>query len=177
MQPGRAKRVLSRRYLRCGDDLHRYTPLEKPMLDRPDTQTDPRWRNKDLLPELVREKLVLIVEPDPGLRRLLSYRISNRYAVVTASSGEQALPMMGAYQPCLVIAASTLPKMDAIALMEEVRRQERNASPRFIIVGPRGAQPAAALAAGASGYLYKPVDFQHLMSLLACLMLQADYGV
>ncbi len=102
---------------------------------------------------------ILIVDDDASLLRLLSLRLQKEgFAVEEASSGEQALGLLEASAPDLVITDMRMGGMDGVALFEAVRR--RLPALPVIILTAHGTIPDAvdATRRGVFGYLTKPFE-------------------
>lgn len=111
---------------------------------------------------------ILLVDDDPGLRRLMALRLeSNGYAVDAAGSGKAALGVAAGRQPDLVITDLRMEGMDGMALFQRLR-QEFPALP-VIIITAYGTIPDAVAATreGAFGFLTKPVDSGELLALVS----------
>ncbi|KAK4045075.1 hypothetical protein OUZ56_032483 [Daphnia magna] len=110
------------------------------------------------------ERHILVVDDEAsarsGLERLL---VSEKYKVSTADSGEAALGLVEASPPDLLITDLRMPKMDGIALLEELRRRG-NDIPVIVATAFGDIQNAvSAMRAGADDYLTKPIEFDALL--------------
>jgi len=110
------------------------------------------------------ERHILVVDDEAsarsGLERLL---VSEKYKVSTADSGEAALALVEASPPDLVVTDLRMPKMDGIALLEELRRRG-NDIPVIVATAFGDIQNAvSAMRAGADDYLTKPIEFDALL--------------
>lgn len=108
--------------------------------------------------------LILLVDDDPDLLRLLSLRLKARgYRILTAASAEEALTSIALESPQLVISDIRLPGKDGLALFEELR-VTRPMLP-VILLTAHGTIPDAieATSRGVSGYLTKPFDGKVLL--------------
>jgi CheY-like chemotaxis protein len=114
-------------------------------------------------------KKILIVEDVNLNLELLTQLLENTYTLISARDGAQAVAMAGQQRPDLILMDILLPVMDGL---EATRRIKAN--PRLrqipIIAVSANAMPAdidAALAAGCSDYLTKPLDDKALFAALA----------
>jgi two-component system response regulator HydG len=110
------------------------------------------------------ERHILVVDDEAsarsGLERLL---VSEKYKVSTADSGEAALALVEASPPDLLVTDLRMPKMDGIALLEELRRRG-NDIPVIVATAFGDIQNAvSAMRAGADDYLTKPIEFDALL--------------
>lgn len=107
---------------------------------------------------------ILVVDDDRDLLRLLSIRLTAAgYAVTTAESGEQAVALLAAARPHLVITDLRMGGMDGMALFEAIRRF--SATLPVIILTAHGSIPEAVAATqlGVFGFMTKPFDSQALL--------------
>ncbi|MCC5856716.1 MAG: sigma 54-interacting transcriptional regulator [Ectothiorhodospiraceae bacterium] len=114
---------------------------------------------------------ILLVDDDPGLLRLLSIRLKSAgYKVNTAESGEQALALLAAFRPELIITDLRMDGMDGLALFEAVHREHPTLP--VIILTAHGSIPEAVEATrnGVFSFLTKPFDSQKLLEQVAAAM-------
>ena len=107
---------------------------------------------------------ILLVDDDPGLRRLLSLRLKTAgYNINAVESGEAALPCLTTAQPRLVITDMRMEGMDGMALFQEVQRRRPDIP--VIILTAHGTIPDAVKAthAGVFSFLSKPFDSKELL--------------
>lgn len=111
---------------------------------------------------------ILLVDDDEGLLRLLSMRLASAgHEIRTATSGEQALSVLGPFQPRLVITDLRMDGMDGMALFDAVHK-DHPALP-IIILTAHGTIPDAVEATrrGVFGFLTKPFDSQELLDYVS----------
>ena len=108
----------------------------------------------------MRAETILVVEDNPLNLELVSDLLrSASYSVVEATSAEQALELALAVMPELVLLDIRLPGMDGL---EAVQRLKQDVTARIPVVAltaqaMKGDEDAA-LAAGFSGYITKPIN-------------------
>jgi two-component system KDP operon response regulator KdpE len=111
-----------------------------------------------------REPLVLVVEDEPQLVRLLRATLPpHGYQMVAATTGAQALVEAATRSPDLVLLDLGLPDLDGV----EVVRRIREWSPMpIVVVSARGQErdKVEALDAGADDYLTKPFGTGELLA-------------
>ncbi len=108
---------------------------------------------------------LLLVDDDADILKLLAIRLkSSGYRVATASNGEQALSMVAAERPDLVVTDLRMAGLDGMALFHEIER--RHAGLPVIILTAHGTIPDAVAATrqGVFGYLTKPYDANELLA-------------
>jgi CheY-like chemotaxis protein len=108
---------------------------------------------------------ILIVDDTPVNLKLTRILLVNEgYKVLTAASAEEALDLLRAYHPELILADIQLPGMDGL---EMTRRIKRNPGTRDITVVALTAfamkgDEQKAIDAGCDGYITKPIDTRTL---------------
>lgn len=109
---------------------------------------------------------ILLVE-DNELNRDMLVRRLNRAGleVLTAANGQQALNIMVAEQPSIVLMDMNLPVLDGWAACRQAREDERIRGIPIIALTAHAleADRVSALEAGCDDYATKPVDFPGLL--------------
>ncbi|HYW92577.1 MAG TPA: sigma 54-interacting transcriptional regulator [Gammaproteobacteria bacterium] len=107
---------------------------------------------------------IMLVDDDPGLRRLLSMRLEAAgYGVDTRESGEEALANIPRHRPDLLITDLRMEGMDGMALFDNVRRKHPMLP--VIILTAHGSihEAVSATRNGAYSFVTKPFDSSGLM--------------
>jgi adenylate cyclase len=114
---------------------------------------------------------VLVVDDQPPNVRLLEAILSPRgYDVLTASSGEQALELIGAEDIDLVLLDILMPGIDGYEVCRRIRDQVDTAYLPVVMVTASGdEQKVKALEAGADDFLTKPINQSELLARVASL--------
>jgi len=110
----------------------------------------------------IKENL-LIADDDPTIVKILKDRfVAKGFEVITASNGEEALTFITRESPAIVILDLQMPKMNGIAILEEMTRY--NLDVTTIVLTAFGTIEVAveAMKKGAYDFIQKPVDFAHL---------------
>ena len=108
---------------------------------------------------------LLLVDDDPDLLKLLAIRLkASGYRAATAINGEQALSMIAAERPDLVITDLRMAGLDGMALFHEIER--RHTGLPVIVLTAHGTIPDAVAATrqGVFGYITKPYDANELLA-------------
>ncbi|MBM3223832.1 MAG: response regulator [Candidatus Tectomicrobia bacterium] len=108
--------------------------------------------------------MILLVDDDPALLRLLSIRLTAAgYEVITADSGAQALTLTAMHYPQLVITDLQMGEMDGMVLFDSLHRSHPTLP--VIILTAHGSIPEAVAATqrGVFGFLTKPFDGKDLL--------------
>jgi CheY-like chemotaxis protein len=102
---------------------------------------------------------VLVVDDDPDINRLVRARLTARgYAVAAANDGEEALARIAAEQPDLIFLDVSMPGIDGLAVLAEVRARAFDLAVIMMTAFGSEAVAVEALRRGADDYLRKPFD-------------------
>ena len=105
---------------------------------------------------------ILIVEDSPTMRKLLALALRrvNGVDVVEANDGVDGLRKLTSDTFQLAIVDINMPVMNGIQLIELARAEKKLAGIPILVITTEGAEEdrKRALAAGANGYLTKPVE-------------------
>lgn len=119
---------------------------------------------------------ILTADDDPQLLRLVSRNLElEDYEVVTASNGQQALEMIEAQTPDLVLLDVMMPKMDGFTVCQRVR--EFSAVP-IILITARGQDQdkVRGLDLGADDYLTKPFSVDELLARVRAVLRRTQFS-
>jgi PAS domain S-box-containing protein len=108
---------------------------------------------------------ILVVDDSVDMREYLRRLLAGRWRVDVAGDGEQALAMMRAHKPDLVVADVMMPNLDGFALLRAVRADEALRHTPVVLVTARAGEDAAieGLMAGADDYIAKPFSARELV--------------
>ncbi|HET7814493.1 MAG TPA: SpoIIE family protein phosphatase [Candidatus Baltobacteraceae bacterium] len=109
---------------------------------------------------------VLIVDDNADLREYLTRILSPQYQVLAARNGREALEVLEAFDPSLILSDVMMPEIDGIELLRAVRENHEFATTPFILLSARAGedQSAAGLAHGADDYIAKPFSADDLLA-------------
>ena len=116
---------------------------------------------------------LLIVEDEASLREITAERLSEHgYRVTQADTGETACSLLADFAFDIVITDLRLPGMDGMAVIEKAR--ELYSEIVAVVVTGYGTVPdaVAAIKRGASDFVTKPFQFDHLLHILASTLEQ-----
>jgi two-component system, OmpR family, KDP operon response regulator KdpE len=120
--------------------------------------------------------LVLVVEDEPEMRRLLRHTLrAHGFEVVEAATAREALAHAASRNPDLVLLDLGLPDMDGLEVTRALRRNRRTP---IIVVSARGQErdKVAALDLGADDYLTKPFGTGELLARMRAALRHAGPG-
>lgn len=109
---------------------------------------------------------ILIVDDDPGMRRLLANLLVRDYAVREAKSGEEALEIAAAWCPDLVFLDLVMCGMDGHETCRKIKSLSLSRPPQVIIISASSLAEDMQLAfeAGADDYFVKPIRSCEVLS-------------
>ena len=121
------------------------------------------------------EKKILVVDDEPAFVRLVSKTLTHKgYEVLTAGDGQEALRLMFAHQPDLVLLDVVMPKMDGWQTCSRIR--EMSDVPIVILTGRQKSEAdiVRGLDYGADDYLIKPVGSRELVARVRAILRRAE---
>jgi len=124
----------------------------------------------------VSKQKVLIVDDDADMRRGLSARLkANHYDIVFGVDAISAVSVALKERPDLILLDIGLPGGDGFLVMQRLQNLAPLIGVPIIIVSARepSTHEERAIAAGAQGYLQKPVDIEGLLSAMATALGEA----
>ncbi|MED3761810.1 response regulator [Peribacillus frigoritolerans] len=112
---------------------------------------------------------VVIVEDDENavnIYKQFTNQLEQFTVIATASTGKQALNILHAAQPDLILLDIFLPDMNGIDLLREIRREYRGIDVILITAANDTETVSEAIRGGAFGYLIKPIIIDKLLATL-----------
>jgi len=107
-------------------------------------------------------KKILIVDDDAAIRRLLGGLLRNDYRMAEAASGEQAMEILPAFCPDLVLLDILMPGIDGYETCRRIKASRSDIQIVMISAISSPEQQLRAFEVGADDYLVKPFDPQDL---------------
>jgi adenylate cyclase len=121
---------------------------------------------------------ILVVDDTPQNVKLLDAILSPRgYAVITASSGAEALQKVHAESPDLILLDIVMPSMSGYEVAQHLRADPATRFLPIVMVTALGAQEekVKTIEAGADDFLTKPVNQFELLARVKSLLRIKDY--
>ncbi len=120
-------------------------------------------------------KKILLVDDEPAFVRLVSQVLDQKgYQVFTAGDGQEALRLLFAHKPDLVLLDVIMPKMDGWQTCSRIR--DLSDIPIIILTGKRISEEdiVRGLDYGADDYLIKPVGNRELVARVRAVLRRAE---
>ena len=119
--------------------------------------------------QVTTKKKVLIVDDEPNVRRLSHKILSNKFDIVEAEDGIQAIDVATAQKPDVILMDMMMPKMDGLTACHVIRNDPATKSIPVIMVTAIGFELNIKLSQqmGAAGYVTKPFSPQDLLDTIA----------
>jgi two-component system NtrC family response regulator len=111
---------------------------------------------------------LLLAEDDASQRRVMEYHLSESgYSVITAEDGRSALEAFRGESPDLVLTDMSMPRMDGMELLREIKRLDPTVPVVIITAFGSIREAVQAIREGAFEYVTKPVDNDELELVVA----------
>ena len=110
---------------------------------------------------------ILLADDDESLVRTLSYILKERgYEVIVSLGGENLLALVAAEKPQLLLLDIMMPKTDGMALLEQLKEDERFKDLPVLMLSSMPPEDATvkALGLGAADFIPKPVRAKELFA-------------
>ena len=105
---------------------------------------------------------ILVVDDDAALRAIIREVLADEgYQVATARDGQEALELIAALRPALVLLDLEMPVVDGRSVAHELRQRENSVSILLITAASNGREVAKEI--GARGCLLKPFGIDDLL--------------
>jgi two-component system response regulator MprA len=118
---------------------------------------------------------VLIVDDDPKLLKMLQRTLTyENLNVLTASNGLEALPIVSAHSPDLIIVDWMMPKMDGLAFIQKLRADENQTMILMLTARDAIENRVEGLENGADDYLVKPFAPAELVARVNAMLRRVE---
>jgi len=124
---------------------------------------------------MTQQQSILVVDDEPGLRKLLNLLFSNAgYAVREASNGAECLNQISLATPDLVVLDVMMPEMDGRDVCQRIR-QDANMVPVLMLTARTQSRDVVmGLDCGADDYMLKPFDMDELLARVRALLRRSN---
>jgi two-component system, OmpR family, response regulator MprA len=118
---------------------------------------------------------VLVVDDDLKLLKMLQRTLTyENLSVLTATNGQEALPILHSQQPDLIILDWMMPKMDGLDLMRRLRDEENRTLVLMLTARDAIENRVEGLESGADDYLVKPFAPAELVARVHALLRRVE---
>jgi two-component system response regulator MprA len=118
---------------------------------------------------------VLIVDDDPKLLKMLQRTlVYENLNVLTATNGLEALPLVRAQKPDLLVVDWMMPKMDGLALVRRLRDEENKTMVLMLTARDAIENRVEGLESGADDYLVKPFAPAELVARVHAMLRRVE---
>lgn len=114
---------------------------------------------------------IMIVDDEPGLRRLLNLLFSNAgYRVIEANSGAECLMHLANQVPDLIVLDIMMPDLDGREVCQRIRRDNSQVPILMLTARTQPRDVVMGLDCGADDYMLKPFDMDELLARVRALL-------
>jgi len=118
---------------------------------------------------------VLVVDDDPKLLKMLQRTlVYENLHVFTATNGLEALPLVQAHQPDLIIVDWMMPRMDGLAFIQRLRYEENKTMVLMLTARDAIENRVEGLESGADDYLVKPFAPAELVARVHAMLRRVE---
>ena len=103
-------------------------------------------------------KRILVVDDDQGILDSFEVLLGDRYDLVKAENGFEALRIIEAYPPQLIFLDIKMPGLDGIDILKKLQKDQKNVEVVIITATDQEKTEEEAKSLGVIDYLKKPLD-------------------
>jgi len=105
---------------------------------------------------------ILIVDDEMGVRESLKFSLKEKYEIILAGDGREALDMFDKRHPQLVILDIILPDIGGLDILKKIKEREENTAVIMLTAVSHVKTAVEAMKLGAAEYITKPFDVEEL---------------
>ena len=119
------------------------------------------------------ENLILAVDDDQLALILMEETLGEKYEVVLANSGEEALEKFEEHKPALILLDIMMPDLDGYEVLRRIKATPGGKSTQVILVSAKDTTKdrLEGYDAGADGYVVKPFEPEKLLDIVRIQMM------
>ena len=161
-----SKEVFSEKELETKESLILISPHLKNILEEIPSKIE-ETPNKILSLEIIQDdrKTILIVEDEKEIHQFLTELLSDKYNIIAAYNGIDALDILENEQPDIIISDVMMPLMDGVELCAKIKKDVKTCHIPFIMLTAKDSviDRIEGLESGANSYIPKPFYPDHLL--------------
>ncbi|MFM7679959.1 MAG: response regulator transcription factor [Roseiflexaceae bacterium] len=124
---------------------------------------------------MTQSQLIMVVDDEPGLRRLLNLLFSNAgYRVIESSSGPDCLAQLASNAPDLIVLDIMMPDMDGREVCQQLRNAKNMVPVLMLTARTQSRDIVMGLDCGADDYMLKPFDMDELLARVRALLRRSN---
>jgi two-component system KDP operon response regulator KdpE len=124
---------------------------------------------------MTQQQSILVVDDEPGLRKLLNLLFSNAgYVVREASNGAECLNQIAIAPPDLVVLDVMMPEMDGRDVCQRIRQDANTVPVLMLTARTQSRDVVMGLDCGADDYMLKPFDMDELLARVRALLRRSN---
>ncbi|MCE2852158.1 MAG: response regulator transcription factor [Roseiflexaceae bacterium] len=124
---------------------------------------------------MTQSQLIMVVDDEPGLRRLLNLLFSNAgYRVIESSSGPDCLAQLASHSPDLIVLDIMMPDMDGREVCQQLRNAKNMVPVLMLTARTQSRDIVMGLDCGADDYMLKPFDMDELLARVRALLRRSN---
>ena len=145
-------------------------------IEEEETKTRIGEEYREMIPEPINKRRILIVEDDSDIREYLHQELQRYFIIDSANDGQEALEKIGEEKPELIVTDAVMPVMDGLELIRRIRsNNEWNDIPIILLTALTSEEDnMKAIKAGAEAYIRKPFSPNMLIVRISKLLEQRD---
>lgn len=116
---------------------------------------------------------ILVVDDEPALLRLMEFVLQKQgYAMITATNGDEALEMLNAHHPDLVVLDIMMPRRDGYQVAEAIRANPALAATPIVMLSAKAQEEdiERGISVGVNTFITKPFAPENLTRVVAALL-------
>lgn len=123
----------------------------------------------------MRKKKILIVDDEVDFLNIIKMRLEkNKYDVITAVNGREALEKLENDSPDAVLLDILMPKLDGLQTLKKIRKKNKDLPVYIITAFSNEERFKLARKLGASGFIVKTSDLQKEIKNITSVLRMAD---
>ena len=152
---------------------------EKNLVDGEEIGTTKIWflKNEE---EIVEKKIkILIADDDKNVINIIRYSIGDQYEILEAANGKEALGMVFARSPDILVLDIMMPEMDGYMVCKELKEHDSTKNLPIIILSAKATveDKLKAIGFGIDDYMIKPFDPRELEARIKMRLKRTAYGL